>query len=81
MGWESLRNGRLLAAAAQRFDVLLTVDQNIKHQQNLLTLPVAVLVIVVPSNKLAELIPLAGAVENALKNLSPRTLVEVARPV
>ena len=34
-GWDALSNGRLLAAAQGRFDVLVTCDQNIVHQQNL----------------------------------------------
>ena len=41
MGWERLRNGILLAEAAKQFDLLLTVDQNIKHQQNMATLPIS----------------------------------------
>lgn len=35
-GWSRLRNGDLLAAAeAERFEVLLTTDQNLRHEQNL----------------------------------------------
>ncbi len=35
-GWSTLLNGELLrAAAAAGFDLLLTTDQNIVHQQNL----------------------------------------------
>jgi hypothetical protein len=34
-GWDALSNGKLLAAAGARFDVLVTCDQNIVHQQNL----------------------------------------------
>jgi predicted nuclease of predicted toxin-antitoxin system len=35
-GWGELTNGRLLATAeAEGFDVLVTADQNIQHQQNL----------------------------------------------
>lgn len=35
-GWDTLRNGELLdAAEAAGFDVLLTTDRNIRHQQNL----------------------------------------------
>jgi predicted nuclease of predicted toxin-antitoxin system len=37
MGWEQLRNGDLLTAASAQFDVLLTVDQKMKSQQNLST--------------------------------------------
>lgn len=36
MGWQTLQNGDLLAAAEQAgFEVLVTTDQNLGHQQNL----------------------------------------------
>lgn len=41
-GWAGVKNGRLLALAAARFEVFLTMDQNLEFQQNLATLPVAV---------------------------------------
>jgi hypothetical protein len=35
-GWDTLGNGDLLAAAEQAgFDVVLTADKNMRHQQNL----------------------------------------------
>ena len=35
-GWDTLRNGQLLdAAEAAGFEVFLTTDRNIRHQQNL----------------------------------------------
>ncbi|MGA9475967.1 MAG: hypothetical protein WBV36_26105 [Terriglobales bacterium] len=35
-GWDTLKDGELLAAAeAEGFDLLLTTDKNIRHQQNL----------------------------------------------
>jgi hypothetical protein len=77
MGWEALRNGALLAAAAADFDCVLTVDQNLRHQQDLSKLPVAVVVLVARSNRLADLIPLAPSIEKALAALTPKTLVEV----
>ena len=42
MNWHELSNGKLLAAAAMEFDVLVTTDQNLRFQQNLskLSLPV-----------------------------------------
>lgn len=33
-GWSGVKNGRLLAFAATRFDVFLTADRNIEYQQN-----------------------------------------------
>ncbi len=37
-GWASKKNGELLRLAATNFDVLLTNDQNMEHQQNLKSL-------------------------------------------
>jgi hypothetical protein len=41
-GWDTLTNGDLLAEAERAgFDVLLTADKNMRHQQNLVRLHVA----------------------------------------
>jgi len=34
MGWSGKENGQLLRLAADSFDVLLTADRNLEHQQN-----------------------------------------------
>ena len=78
MGWSALKNGQLLAAAATQFEVFLTVDSNLRYQQHLPTLPIAVLVMVAVSNRLSDLIPLAPRVEIVLQQLVPRTVVEVS---
>ena len=50
-GFAGLLNGELLAAMkADNFDVLVTFDQNLPHQQNAV-LPVAVVVLVAPNNR------------------------------
>lgn len=33
-GWAGIKNGKLLALAATRFDVFFTVDRNLEFQQN-----------------------------------------------
>ena len=58
-------------------DVLLTADQNIKFQQNLAKLPMAVVVLVANSNRLESLEPLVPALLETLKVLQPKTLVRV----
>ena len=35
LGWSTLSNGELLAAAEDEFDVLVTTDRSLRHQQNL----------------------------------------------
>ena len=34
-GWSGIENGELLSLAEEDFDIFLTVDQNLKFQQNL----------------------------------------------
>jgi hypothetical protein len=75
--WTSLTNGALLREAARRFDALLTADQNLEFQQNLATLPLAVVVLVADSNRLESLEPLVPRVLEALTTLKPRTLIHV----
>ena len=52
MGWADLDNGALLKAAETRFDALITTDQNLRYQQNLTGLRLAILVL--PNDELAE---------------------------
>ena len=51
MGWSGVKNGELLAFAATEFDAFVTVDKNLPYQQNLTTLPVAVVVLDAASNE------------------------------
>jgi hypothetical protein len=45
MGWSGVTNGKLLALAASDFDAFITVDKNLPFQQNLATLPIALVVL------------------------------------
>jgi len=58
MGWTTLKNGELLALVAAEFDVFVTVDRNLSFQQNLASLPIAVIVLRAKSNRLSDLRPL-----------------------
>ena len=76
MGWTSLGNGALLRQASE-FDALLTADQNIEFQQNLKTLPMAVVVLVANNNRIESLEPLVPDVLRVLETLLPKVLVRV----
>jgi predicted Fe-Mo cluster-binding NifX family protein len=77
-GWSGKKNGELLALMSDAgFDVLLTVDQGISHQQNLKAAGVAVVVMFGASNQLADLIRLAPGVLSALETVQPGEVVEV----
>ena len=62
MGWAGVKNGELLALAEAEFDVFITVDRNLSFQQNLPQFNIAVIVLQAPSNRLADLKPLAPEV-------------------
>jgi len=77
MGWTGKQNGELLRLAAGQFDVFLTADQNLEHQQNLATLPIAVVVLVAAANRIESLRPLIPALLGTLETLAPRQLAHV----
>jgi hypothetical protein len=66
MGWSGIKNSQLLALAQSEFDVFVTVDRNLSFQQHLLKFSVAVLLLVAPTNRLADLVPLMPSLIAAL---------------
>jgi hypothetical protein len=62
MRWGGIKNGRLLALAAKESDVFLTVDRALSAQQHLPQFNIAVLVLAVPGNRLADMLPLVPEV-------------------
>ena len=81
-GWSGVKNGKLLALAAAEFDAFVTVDKNLPFQQNLATLPIALVVLDSVSNELPALLPLVPALLLALASLKPKsyTLVKTECP-
>ena len=77
-GWASIKNGKLLALAAGEFDVLLTADKGMEYQQNLATLPIAILIVLARSNRIDDLACAIPAILAALAELAPWTLRKVA---
>jgi hypothetical protein len=78
MHWEGLKSGKLLdEALTARFDVFLTVDQNIRHQQNLQGRAIAVVVMIAYGITAEDLRLLLPAVEESLAIVQPGQLYEV----
>lgn len=78
MGWSGKKNGELLQlAVSQSFEVFLTIDQNIRHQQNIRIAAIALLVLVAPTNRLADLPPLMPMAVKALASIKPGDVVEI----
>ena len=71
LGWEHLPDGELLAQAAAEFDVLLTVDKDLPHQQNIANVNIAVIVLRARTTRLADLRALLCPLHEALSEIRP----------
>ena len=78
MGWATLTNGELLAAAEGSFDVFVTTDQNLRYQQNLAGRRLAILVL--PTTSWPRLQLHAAAIATAAAALGPGELREWSLP-
>ncbi|HEX3129336.1 MAG TPA: DUF5615 family PIN-like protein [Thermoanaerobaculia bacterium] len=78
MGWSALRNGELLKAAEESFEVFITTDRNLRYQQNLEGRRLAVLVL--PTTSWPRIQAHASAVVEAVNRLRPGDFCELAFP-
>ena len=78
MGWAGIQNGKLLALVrTSGCEVFLTCDQNMEYQQNLSTMPCAVVVFRVPNKKMDTLLPLVPQLLALLTTVSPGNVYHV----
>lgn len=76
-GWSAFKNGELLRRASVTFEVLVTIDQRMRYQQNVARLPIAVVVIEVPDTRLIHLRPLVPRLREAIESIPPGEVVVV----
>jgi predicted nuclease of predicted toxin-antitoxin system len=79
LGWDTLTNGELLSAADNAgFNVLLTTDQNLPHQQNLTGRKIGV--VVLGSARWRLIAPVAAQIVAAVNAVKSGTCVVVNIP-
>ncbi|HWK88840.1 MAG TPA: DUF5615 family PIN-like protein [Longimicrobium sp.] len=76
-GWGGVKNGELLRLAASEFDVFLTGDRNLPHQQNLATLELGIVVLRLGSIRLQHLAPAAAEIAAAMASVQPGQILFV----
>ena len=77
--WATFKNGDLLTAAeAAGFEVLLTTDKNLRHQQNLKDRKIAV--VVLGRQQWPQVCPQAQRVVEAINAATPGSYTEVEIP-
>ena len=68
MDWEGVKNGELLRRMNENgFDILVTFDKNLQHQQNLSKFGISVIILDAPGNKYLDLLPLIPKVVDTLQ--------------
>jgi hypothetical protein len=76
MGWSRTRNGDLLRLAAQQmFEVFLTTDQNLKHQQNLTDRHIAI--VVLPTTSWPVIQKHTAKIAAVLESIAPGDFIEI----
>lgn len=76
-GWAGKKNGELLRLAEDRFEVFLTTDRGIPHQQNVSGLNLTVLLLRAKSNAREDLAPLMDRVNEKLGSPEAGTVVRI----
>jgi len=74
-GWAGKKNGELLGLAETAFDVLVTVDTNLRYQQNLARCKIAILILQSSSNRLDHLRQYFSACVLAVEKVKPGEIV------
>jgi len=72
-----VKNGELLRRASAEFDVLVTGDQNLEYQQNLLNLSIGIVVVVAPDNRVETYAELAPGILHAIESTRSGVVVHV----
>ncbi|MGC2830944.1 MAG: DUF5615 family PIN-like protein [Candidatus Acidiferrum sp.] len=76
-GWAGKQNGELLDLAEADFDVLLTVDTNLRYQQNLQGRRIAIVIIQCTSNRLEDLRKCFPDCVAAVEKIKPGEIIQV----
>jgi hypothetical protein len=80
LGWDRLSNGQLLSAAEEAgFQVSITTDKNLPHQQSLTGRKISVVVLGAARWRLIE--PMAPQIVTALNEMKPGTFKILRIPV
>ena len=76
-GFAGSTNGELLKLAESNFEVFITLDKGIQHQQNLAGSEIAVLLIRAKSSRVADILPHIPACLLVLRSIKPGQVMQV----
>jgi predicted nuclease of predicted toxin-antitoxin system len=74
-GFAGFKNGHLIAAAEEEFDLLITTDKNLRYQQNLKTRTIAILLL--PTNNSKRIVTITENILAAIHKIKPSQFIEL----
>lgn len=78
LGWAGIQNGELLKKAVDEgFEILVTMDSNMVHQQNIGSYAIALIALRAKSNRLEATRPLMAPMLRHLQSAKPATVTFV----
>jgi len=78
IGWRSSKDGPLLSFAQNSFDVFVTIDRKLEHQQNIGLLNLGIVVVHVRNNELNSYRALFEALLRAVKTVRAGQSIQVS---
>jgi predicted nuclease of predicted toxin-antitoxin system len=82
-GWSSISNGKLLKliATTRNFEIFLTMDKNLPHQNKIQNLPFAIIVLRAQSNRVPHVLPFAPEILRRLSEFQRGQVYFLTSPV
>lgn len=77
-GWAGLTNGALLDLIAPRFDVFITMDTGMRHQQYLTGRPFGIVEVRASSTAIHALLPIVPRLRAAIVTIQPGEVITVS---
>ena len=77
-GWAGITNGALLRLVKTEFDVFITIDSNIVHQQNLSGLRICLIILHVPNSRYETLQPLLSKIKHAIAQAKSVSILHIS---
>ena len=78
MGWASLVNGELAKRMSDAgVEVFVTIDKNLRYQQNVAALPFGIIVLDVKTNRFPDILPLVPSLQRELRTVKTGIVTEI----
>ena len=77
-GWAGTKNGKLLRLAETKFDVFITIDNNLSAQQNLKDIDLGLIVLLASNNRIETLKPLAPQIKEVLGKIKTGDIIIIS---